>query len=525
MNALIQIPGQINLLLAPLLKPLDKFLNNITMYRSVLSALSVISFAAIVLSFLGILTYQPVDLIVSIIVLHLSGLAANFLLAKLFKAHTNVESVFITILILFLILAPGSDIQSIILLSAASVAAMASKYFLAWKGRHMFNPAAFGAFTFGLIGGGAVWWVGTPVLLPLVLITGFGILRKLQRFELVAVFILTSFIPAVLFGLRDGATPLESITQSLLNWPSFFLAIYMLTEPFTLPPLRWQRNVYAMFVGLLSTTITVNVGPIYLTPELGLLIGNFGSWLVGPRQLIKMKLQAKRQIAADTFEFIFDLVRPLQFLAGQYVEVTLPHKSKDARGNRRYFTIAASPTENTLNLGIKFNKPSSTFKEALAQMEVGSIITAGQLGGDFILPDNKNAELIFMAGGIGVTPFRSMIKYLLDTKDQRKVTLFYAVNTLDAIAYKNFFDKAQQNMNLKVVYIVAAKESVGTDWVGETGFLTPEILNKHLANLEDHRKLYYISGPNMMVEIYKNMLYAKDVTAKQIRTDYFPGFA
>jgi len=114
----------------------------------------------------------------------------------------------------------------------------------------------------------------------------------------------------------------------------------------------------------------------------------------------------------------------------------------DSRGNRRYFTIASSPTEKELRLGVKFYPNGSSFKKALASMNEADTIIASQLSGDFIMPSNKKKKLVFIAGGIGITPFRSMIKYLIDTKQKRDIVLIYSNRTKTDVIYKNIFDSA-----------------------------------------------------------------------------------
>src|SRR5258708_34079548 len=108
------------------------------------------------------------------------------------------------------------------------------------------------------------------------------------------------------------------------------------------------------------------------------------------------------------------------------MEWTVGHAHSDTGGNRRYFTLASSPTEKEVHLGVRFYDPSSSFQRAVVELPAGSTIVAGQVAGEFTLPKDPQKKLVFIAGGIGITPFRSMVKYLLDRDEKRAITLFYS---------------------------------------------------------------------------------------------------
>jgi ferredoxin-NADP reductase len=129
----------------------------------------------------------------------------------------------------------------------------------------------------------------------------------------------------------------------------------------------------------------------------------------------------KVNLAKDTLGFIFTPNKKLAFLPGQYVEWTIAQKKQDSRGNRRYFTIASSPTEPDIELGIKYYPNPSQFKQTLASITPDTKMMIGSLSGDFTLPIDPTKKLVFIAGGIGVTPFRSMIKYLIDKNEKRGI--------------------------------------------------------------------------------------------------------
>ena len=136
---------------------IDQFLNSITMYRLVLYGLTLMALVALVLAAVGALSYSVASLAISLVVVIAICWMANFLISHIFKVPANVESVYITAFILFLILPPATTLVGASTLAVASVLAMASKYLLAWRGRHLFNPAALAVL---------VWQIGVIFLWP-----------------------------------------------------------------------------------------------------------------------------------------------------------------------------------------------------------------------------------------------------------------------------------------------------------------------------------------------------------------------
>jgi ferredoxin-NADP reductase/Na+-translocating ferredoxin:NAD+ oxidoreductase RnfD subunit len=501
---------------------IDNILNRVTMYRLVLYYLAVLLLAAFVFGFFGVLPYDPAALAFSTFVILCVSWATNWIFARTFQAETNVESVYITALILALIISPvtATDTAGVGFLIFASVWAMASKYLFAIGKKHLFNPAAFAvALTAVAISAPATWWVGGNLpLLPFVLAGGLLVVRKIQRFDLVLGFAGASLVTiAATSGAGGVATP---IAQTLLHSSFFFLAFVMLTEPLTTPPTRTLRIFYGALVGFLFAP-NIHLGAFYLTPELALLAGNVFSYLVSPRGRYMLTLTAVERAAKDVYDFIFTPDRPFAFQPGQYLEWTLGHRHADDRGNRRYFTIASAPTEPLVRLGVKFYDPPSTFKRALAAMKTGATISASHLAGGFVLPRDKKKKLVFIAGGIGVTPFRSMIQYLVDRNEPRPIVLFYANRKAADIAYRDVFDQAAAQLGIRTIHVLSDEKAPHAGTVNR-------IVDAQLiaAEVPDYReRTFYISGPHGMVEAFKKTLVGMGVSRFKIKTDFFPGFA
>lgn len=478
---------------------IDNFLNRITMYRLVLYYLIALVAMAFVLSVLGVLPYAPMTLLLATLYLVAVCWIANRVFAYIFGVSANVESVYITALILALILTPSQTTNYgpyLLFAGWAGVWAMASKYIFAIKKKHFLNPAAFSvalmAFT---IAKSASWWVGTTAMLPLVLIGGLLVVRKLRRFDLVLSFL----VAALLMGM--------SPKTMILGTPLLFFSFIMITEPLTTPPKRWLRIVYGALVGVLFAP-AVHIGSVYSTPELALLVGNIFSYFVSPKQKLMLVLKEKIQTARDTFDLIFTPNQKLQFQAGQYMEWTLGHRRPDSRGNRRYFTITSSPTENNIRMGVKFYPESSTFKKSLLGMRAGDGIVASQLAGEFTLPKDPKRKIVFIAGGIGITPFRSMIQYLLDRHESRPITMIYANKSNADAVYRDVFDRAQLELGITTIY--------------HEGLLTMENIAAYAPDFKD--RMFYLSGPHGMVAAFEHLLADLGIPRSHIKVDFFPGF-
>ena len=156
------------------------------------------------------------------------------------------------------------------------------------------------------------------------------------------------------------------------------------------------------------------------------------------------------------------------------MEWTLEHDRPDSRGKRRYFTLASSPTEPSLRIGVKFAERGSTFKQALtAHAWQGEPIVAAQVAGDFTLPPDPRPKLAFIAGGIGITPFRSMVKYLTDRHEKRDIVLLYANRRAEEILYRHVFAAAQRAFRFRPVYVLSDASSAppgpgSARWVAST---------------------------------------------------------
>jgi glycine betaine catabolism B len=506
-----------------MIKAIDTLLNRITMYRLALYTLIFLLGAAVILSITGILQYDVFALLFSISFLLAVTWMVNWIFARTFGVPANVESVYISALILALIITPIQSLHDLWFLGWAAVLAMASKYIVALNRKHIFNPVAFAVtLTYFSMNQSASWWVGSGPMLPFVLIGGLLLVRKLGRFDLVLSFLFTTLGISLILSIFAGQNGIGALQKLFLYSPLFFFASFILTEPLTTPPTRKSRIWYGILVGFFFSP-QVHFGTFYITPELAILFGNVFSFLVSPKTRMVLKLKERIKIAPDIYDFIFSRGRHFGFEPGQYMEWTLGHSSPDGRGNRRYFTLASAPTEKTVRVGIKFSQRSSSFKQTMLGMSSGDEIIAAQVAGDFVLPKDPRQKCVFIAGGVGVTPFRSMIKFLLDTRQRRPITLFYASRTFQDIVYKDVFDRAINELGIRVVYAITDANHIPSSWTGKIGRITPQMIKEVVP---DYRHcIFYLSGPKGMVDSFKESLNQMHIHSSQIKTDYFSGLA
>jgi glycine betaine catabolism B len=502
---------------------IDYQLNRITMYRLVLYYLIALLSAAFFISLANVFSFDPLGFLFSVAFLVAVSAITNRIFSRTFGVPANVESVYISALILALIITPPRSFNDLFFFGWAAVLAIASKYVVAYKGKHLFNPAAFAvALTFLALNRSASWWVGSGPMLPFVVVGGLLVLRKLGWFDMLLSFLGAALIAIWVACLLTGSDFVASAQRAMLYSPLLFFSFIILSEPSTTPPNRKLRIYYGALVGLLFAP-QLHFGSFFMTPELAILIGNIFSFSVGPKGKLRLRLKEKERIAPDTYEFVFPIPRHFAFAPGQYMEWTLGHKDTDDRGNRRYFTLASAPTERNLRLGIKFYQKSSSFKTALLGMNKESEIMASQLAGDFVLPEDPNQKCVFLAGGIGITPFRSMIKYLLDTHQSRPIVLFYSAKNIDDFVYKDIFDRAQKELRIKTIYSVTDDTGVrSTDQV-RIGRVSGDLIRSAAPDFRNC--IYYVSGPRGMVDAFKATLHRLGISAYQIKTDYFAGLA
>lgn len=226
--------------------------------------------------------------------------------------------------------------------------------------------------------------------------------------------------------------------------------------------------------------------------------------------MAKLEFIKKIEIATDIYSFIFKCPKDFKWIAVQFIQITLPHENFDDRGIKRYFSIASAPFEKIIMLATRIELQSgSSFKKAFYNLKPGTIIESTDPKGKFII-EKQDKKIIFIAGGIGITPVRSII-FDLNHKDKLKnVDLLYS-NRDGNIPFKTEIeDIKKKNSSFNIYYFLSPN------------IISEETLNKIYIRFPD--SYTYISGPPAMVSGISDLIISKGINKNNIKTDYFPGY-
>lgn len=231
----------------------------------------------------------------------------------------------------------------------------------------------------------------------------------------------------------------------------------------------------------------------------------------------------KTQLTADTYEFCFDRTQAdITFLPGQYIRMNLPHDNADERGVTRLFSITTS-TMNTKELCITTRVIQSSFKKSLLALTSGKPITFFGPFGRFTLDEADTRPRIFLAGGIGITPFLSMLRTIRDKNLPLAATVFVSLKTPEEMIFKDEMEQLTKDLQtVKVVYTITRPEASHTTWLGETGRLNQTIIAKHVPDWKS--ALFYMSGPPAMVDAMDEMVQEMGLPLEQLRKEKFTGY-
>ncbi len=492
---------------------LDAQLSLVTMYRLVTLSLITLLTVACVLSLTGQLAFPFVSIVSSVAILLAATYGSSRLFGWLFGVRPHGESSIITALILACLFFPPVTVLAGVKLVLVALFATASKYIIAVRGRHILNPAATAALIAGTIGlVGAGWWIATPNLMPITLIISLLILYKTRHMQIGLLFMSIAIVLVAFQSMQFGSTFELGLWTAIVSYPIIFFGGVMLSEPLTMPPRRWQQLTIAAGVAVVMV-LPLRTPFISMSPELALIIGNLVAWWWGAKRGMHLKFVQRIQLTPSSYEFVFEGKAP--FTAGQYMEFTLPHHGADSRGMRRMFTIATSPGDKNVRFGIKIPEKSSTFKHSLMSLKAGTIVHATRIAGDFVLPADIKQPLLFVAGGIGITP---LISFLRAYKN-RDITLVYAVSKPEEIAYRDVLAVS----GIKVIIVTSGGKvphAPGGWKVINAPFVSAEILQREIKDID--KRTVYISGPPLMVNSVKRA--AKSLNAAHIKTDHFAGY-
>lgn len=227
----------------------------------------------------------------------------------------------------------------------------------------------------------------------------------------------------------------------------------------------------------------------------------------------------KELVAKDTFAFYFDRSKEnWEFHPGQYIRMILPQDNPDDRGTMRYFTISSSPLDKTY-LRITTKVMQSTFKYTLDSLQPGQEVSFFGPSGAFYLQEQEKSHVL-LAGGIGMTPFVSMIEYVGLKNLDLDITFMVSFSTKEELVYFEELSKiASLHKNIKVIYSVSHSDE---NWKGETGRITEDLIKKYVPDIS--KPLYYIVGPPPMVEATVDLVGNMGIAEDRILQEHFSGY-
>lgn len=508
-------------------------IGRVSMYRLALLSLAALAAIAFLLSLVGLAGPSWAEILATAAVLVVVSTVVDAAAQRLLKLPWRLESSLITAGILLFVLRPSATIIGLFGIAIAAAVAAASKYVLAWRGRHVFNPAAVGATVLTLISaisgayelGGSSWWIGSPLFGPIVLLLGVLVVWRTEKLRVIALFWVVAIgVGVVVVSIQYAASSVPMgvwtvFVQQLWSSPILFLGAFMLSEPLTLPPRRWQQFIVATVVGVLVGWAPLfGDFPVGLGQERAVLVGNLIAFAFAVRAAVRLVFESRAQLTPTVRELTFRASRGFTFVAGQFLELDVPHRHPDARGTRREFSIVSAPDDlPTVRIAFRDGGgPQSSFKKALAAVEPGEGLAVTGVWGDFVLPRHSGDPLLMVAAGIGVTPFISHLRHLAQTGQNRDVVVVYVAKESSELAFRDDLERSGVRV---IVFTRDEPSRMPENWFWAHGArLDAETLRRAVPDIAQRHA--YASGPaGLLADLAPTLQQARSIT-----TDAFSGY-
>ena len=226
-----------------------------------------------------------------------------------------------------------------------------------------------------------------------------------------------------------------------------------------------------------------------------------------------------REVAKGTLFVLFAVDGYPAYRPGQYFWVELPDRGHtDENGLRRHISLATSPTESGV-VGLATRLRDTAFKRTLAELEVGDEVEVEEPKGSFLLPEDTEAEYVFVAGGIGITVFRSMLRFIADERLPYRVTLIYSNRDRESAAFLDELEELERRIHgLRVILTMTDEPG----WEGETRHLDADVLGELVGGLEG--KTFLVAGPPRMAEAVADSLRGAGLPEDRALADKFSGY-
>jgi ferredoxin-NADP reductase len=226
-----------------------------------------------------------------------------------------------------------------------------------------------------------------------------------------------------------------------------------------------------------------------------------------------------REVARGTLLVLFSVDGYPLYRPGAYFWVELPERGHvDEKGLRRHISLVTSPTDTGV-VGLATRLRDTAFKRTLAELQVGDEVEVEEPKGSFLLPTDTGAEYVFVAGGIGITVFRSMLRYIADSGEPYRVTLVYSNRDRESTPFHDELEELEARIpGLRIVLVMTDEPG----WEGETRHLDAEVLADLVGGLEE--KTFLVAGPPAMAQSVADSLLAAGLPEERVLTDRFSGY-
>lgn len=227
----------------------------------------------------------------------------------------------------------------------------------------------------------------------------------------------------------------------------------------------------------------------------------------------------KREVAKGTLLVVLAVDGYPEYRPGSYFWVELPDRGdNDEKGLRRHISLVTSPTETNV-VGLATRLRDTAFKRTLAALEVGGAVEVEEPKGSFLLPEETNVPYVFVAGGIGITVFRSMLRFIRDRELPYEVTLVYSNRDRESSAFLEELLELERELPELHVVLTMTDEAA---WEGETRRIDAAMLQEHLGEL--NRYHFLVAGPPAMADAVVDALHGAGVPEEQVLADKFSGY-
>jgi ferredoxin-NADP reductase len=234
-----------------------------------------------------------------------------------------------------------------------------------------------------------------------------------------------------------------------------------------------------------------------------------------------LKLIDRREVAKGTIVLSFEKPHGFTFKPGQYGGFTLINPTEtDASGITRRFSLLSTPDDNHISIATRVHKNNRSYKRVLIELPLGSEIKFAGPTGVFTLHDDISVPAVFIAGGIGISPFYSMIRHTIKTKSPQSIYLFYGnAQPGEAAFLTELMQLQQDNPHFT---LITTMDNADNTWKGETGFITPTMIKKYVPDLA--APIYYVCGAPVMVTALQETLVEMGIDEERIKVEDFPGY-